>query len=198
MNNRAIFASGLVLSVILLVGWSLAEEKKELQETPSLETIAAYRNWTKVNADPHTMLPGLAFDCRPLGNVPDKEKTSPHLGKQIVVYVNELGQAAMSREKPKFSTGTIVVKEKLNAKNATEPELLTVMVKRKPGYDAEHGDWEYLTLDGKASKITSRGKLENCRSCHDGQKDTDYLFRFYMTDKDRERLTALHKTSVPH
>ena len=63
------------------------------------------------------------------------------------------------------------------------PELLTAMVKRESGYDPEHGDWEFLTLDGRGKTVTSRGKLKNCQSCHDSQENEGFVFRNYLSPK---------------
>jgi hypothetical protein len=104
----------------------------------------------------------------------------PHSDAHVVVYVNSIGAHQFTKEHPVFPPGTILVKEKLSSADSLAPDLLTVMVKRKAGYDPEHGDWEYLTLDGAATTITSRGKLASCQSCHDEKKSDDYVFRSYL------------------
>jgi len=48
------------------------------------------------------------------------------------------------------------------------------MIKRAPGFDAEHGDWEYFYADKTAGFST--GRLANCIDCHAGAKRKDYVF----------------------
>jgi hypothetical protein len=48
------------------------------------------------------------------------------------------------------------------------------MVKRSPGFDPAHGDWEYLYFDD-ATKIES-GRMTSCIACHEAAKNTDYIF----------------------
>ena len=48
------------------------------------------------------------------------------------------------------------------------------MVKRAPGYDPEHGDWEYFYFEDPA-KI-EQGKIQSCVRCHAGAKATDHVF----------------------
>jgi hypothetical protein len=58
------------------------------------------------------------------------------------------------------------------------------MVKRQPGYDPEHGDWEYFYVE-LASELPKRrpikgrsatGRLANCIDCHSYTAETDYVF----------------------
>jgi hypothetical protein len=86
----------------------------------------------------------------------------------------------LKQKTPQFPVGSVIVKEKLPAESSTEPELLTVMIKRERGYNAESGDWEYMTADGKGEKVTARGKLETCNACHTEVKSNDYIFRSYL------------------
>jgi hypothetical protein len=75
------------------------------------------------------------------------------------VFVNPVGrEEMMTKQSPKFPIGSMIVKEKLGSPDSTKPEVLTAMIKRAPGYNPESGDWEYLVLDGAASK--------NCRARH--------------------------------
>jgi hypothetical protein len=115
------------------------------------------------------------------GVVVDGE-SNPHRDKYFTVYVNDLGRQAMLGQKnPKFPEGSVIVKEKLSAQDSTEPELLTVMVKQKEGFNPANGDWEYMVLDGTGTKLAGRGLLQNCQSCHIANHKTDYVFRTYLS-----------------
>jgi hypothetical protein len=159
-------------------------------EPPALEDIQGYKNWVRVNDSPIILPPKIAALCRLAS--PEEvaaEKNNPHRQKYLTVYVNEIGSHAMLEAKtPIFAIGSIIVKEKLPSKTSESPELLTVMIKREAGYSSAHGDWEYLVLDGKASKIEARGQMANCMSCHESEKDTDYVFRTYRPDDLHQKL----------
>jgi hypothetical protein len=89
----------------------------------------------------------------------------------------------------------VIVKEKLIAGErrfendktvfvnlADQPELLTVMIKRDPGFNPEAGDWEFLVYEGNGETITARGVLQNCMECHIRQVQSDFVFRNYRPD----------------
>lgn len=156
---------------------------RALPNDPASKAVGEYLLGTKVNETPAKMKPPVAAKC-----APSSQQAAPHIQYYLTVYVNDLGKPVVAESKPKFPVGTVLVKEKLSTPTTPKPELLTAMVKLEPGYDPEHGDWEYFVLAGDARKITARGKLETCRSCHDARKDTDYAFLSYLSAKDRERL----------
>ncbi len=58
--------------------------------------------------------------------------------------------------------------------------LYTVMIKRKPGYNPEVGDWEFAVVSGDGSKTEASGKLANCMGCHQSRRDSDFVFRSYI------------------
>jgi len=155
---------------------------------PGDELIAGYRQWTRVNPEPLLIAAQNAAACAiPLQSaVP----AGPHAkDKYITVYVNDVGKHAMLEEQtPHFPQGSVVIKEKLTTAKSTTPELLTVMIKREPGYNPESGDWEYMVVDGTGKKVQERGKLENCQSCHLREQDTDYVSRSYLPINVRTRL----------
>lgn len=163
-----------------------ADEKSPAGGEPVKE-IAGYKSWTKANFEPVLMAPQVAILCgvRMLpggGHVYDKR--NPHYEKFITVYVNDAGQKAMlSQKRPKFPAGSVIVKEKLSAKDSQSPELLTVMIKQQKGFNPANGDWEYMVLDGTGTKIEGRGRLENCQACHLANQNTDYVFRSYLSDE---------------
>jgi hypothetical protein len=111
---------------------------------------------------------------------------NPHETKYVSVYVNPKGASAMmTKDQPRFPEGSIIVKEKLGFILSKKPELLTVMVKREAGYNPESRDWEYLVLDGPASKIIERGKLSKCNECHEKYVDTDFVTMLYLNRKPK-------------
>ena len=90
---------------------------------------------------------------------------------------------------PKFPVGSLIVKEKLAEPESMKPELLTVMHKRKKGYDTLGGDWEYLVYDGSGVSIQAHGRLKECHSCHkQWAKTGDYISRDYFTPTMKDKL----------
>jgi hypothetical protein len=159
-------------------------------EETANEIIAGYRQWTRVNPVPVVQASRISFQCAPVtAQQTQMESANPHTNKFITVYVNDIGRRAMMVEKvPHFPVGSVIVKEKLPAKDSFEPELLTVMRKREAGYDPEKGDWEYMAVDGSGKTVQARGKLEKCQACHLLEKATDYVSRNYLPTEVWEKL----------
>ena len=153
-----------------------------------LARFSRYRTWTLVNPSPVKMDPAVAALCAAI--IP-RPSVNPHQNKFISVYVNDVGQRAMMTElTPVFPQGSMIVKEKLSSKESQEPELLTAMLKREKGYNPDSGDWEYLVLNGSASKIVERGRLSSCSSCHAAYSGTDFVTRLYLPDDVRRKLKS--------
>lgn len=180
LYHRLIVGMPVVLSLGACVLWSQTPGKKYIP-LDKTDDIKNYKNWFCVTPRPVYLLPAIATLCRPATPEEVKEDDSnPHMSRYFNVYVNPLGKKAMLTAKnPRFPVGSIIVKEKLPSEKSHSPELLTVMIKRKKGYDRAHGDWEYLVTNGKGTKIQECGKMETCQSCHASQKTTDYVYRNY-------------------
>jgi hypothetical protein len=154
--------------------------------TAQVKEIAGYRSWTKVNTVPQLMPDRTAQLCADVRAI---QRKSPHDNKYLTVYVNELGRRAMLEQvAPSFPEGSVIVKEKLAAKDSDQPELMTVMIKRAKGFNPANGDWEYMVVDGTGTTVQAQGNLENCQSCHSGRPGTDYVFRTYLSDEAMKKL----------
>jgi hypothetical protein len=164
------------------------------------DSISGYRSWTKVNASPIYLEPYVSKLCVP--TPPKWSEQSPHVPRYFTVYVNDIGKEAMlSTEKPQFPVGSIIVKEKVapamslrdanyNTEKTTPaafekpelltvPELLSVMIKREKGFNAECGDWEFRTA--KADGTYNKGEtIDHCISCHAAEPEGDFTFRSYL------------------
>jgi len=151
------------------------------------ELITDYKHWTRVNPVPAVFDANVAALCAAanFGVV----KNDPHRDKFLTVFVNEIGRKSMMEDKsPHFPQGSIIVKEKLPAKDSTSPELLTVMMKREAGFNPENGDWEYLVFDGAGKQVQTRGRLDNCQACHTMVAPTDFVYRNYLPAELRAKL----------
>lgn len=146
------------------------------------ELIEGYRQWTRVNPIPAVFPSKIAIQCAmPTAAQLSMEQGNPHRDKFIAVYVNDTGRQPMMQQKfPRFPQGSVIVKEKLASKDDTQPELLTVMMKRERGFNPENGDWEYMVVDGSGKSVQARGKLEKCQACHTMASDKDYVNRNYL------------------
>lgn len=73
----------------------------------------------------------------------------------------------------------MIVREKLETE-AGSPEVLTVMIKRKKGFNPEANDWEFLLISGDTTKIKKREKTGDCESCHGRVSAKDFVFESYV------------------
>lgn len=180
MMKRKIVRALLFVPVVASVACITASYSSPNVPESDLAILAKYRQWTLVNPKPQLMEPLPAISCVA---IPGRQEPSPHLHKYISVFVNPVGrEEMMTRQRPKFPVGSVIVKEKLGSADSTTPEVLTAMIKRGPGYNPEGGDWEYLVLDGAASKIIEQGKLTRCSGCHRPYQHSDFVTRFYLPD----------------
>ena len=176
--KRTVLINLLFVAALAMPGCSEAISSTPTVQDKDLTDLAKYRQWTLVNPTPQLMEPLSAISCT---MIPGRNEPSPHLHKYISVFVNPVGrEQMMSTRQPKFPVGSMIVKEKLGSPDSATPEVLTVMIKRKAGYNPENGDWEYLVLDGAASKIVERGKLTRCSSCHSSYGHSDFVTRTYL------------------
>jgi hypothetical protein len=186
----AFIACMILLGLGLTFARSPSSANVTVTDDHNSSAISGYKSWVRVNPKPLKLPAALNVLCAapaPAGRI--DASNNPHRQKYFTVYVNEVGQQAMTGQAtPQFPQGSIIVKEKLPDENATAPELLTVMIKREAGFNPQNGDWEYLVFNGTATKIEGRGKLESCQSCHAMNKATDYVFRSYLPDEMRNRL----------
>lgn len=105
----------------------------------------------------------------------------PHTSLFATVYVNEIGrQAMMTNVRPAFPVGSVIVRESTSLGIGVLDLLL--MVKRAKDFSPASGDWEFILMDGKATKIEMREKTGSCQACHVAQKDNDFVFRTYLPD----------------
>ena len=163
---------------------------KGIPKIEEIKEISGYKSWTKVNPKPLRLPTPLDALCRmPMGRDLIETSGNPHRQKYFIVYVNDIGRNAMMNEKtPKFPKGSVIVKEKSLSEDGKSPELLTVMIKQKKGFNLTTGDWEYMVINGAGTKVEGRGNLENCQTCHILNKQTDYIFRSYLPEKEKGEL----------
>lgn len=184
--KRTLLRNFLFIPALAMLGCTVRSQSSPNVPESDLTNLSNYRQWTLVNPTPELMEPLSAISCV---IIPGRQEPSPHLHKYVSVFVNPVArEEMMTRQSPKFPSGSMIVKEKLGSPDSTKPEVLTAMIKRAPGYNPESGDWEYLVLDGAASKIVERGKLTRCSGCHSSYEQSDFVTRTYLPATVRREL----------
>ena len=130
-----------------------------------------YKTFSKCDAKPYASTVG-AFDINLYvsGDVHDFQSIHPESpGTNVTI-----------------STGTIIVREVLDATGATTK--LTLMAKGPPGYDPTLGDWWFGVLTPEGIPMLddgqpALGRLDDCHGCHIPRATDDYLFGVPKADQ---------------
>jgi hypothetical protein len=163
------------------------------------KTLDHYRDLKQMTNGPVMTNVELVLLCRGASqwDVEKARKTlGPHAYAQVSIYMNDLAADAFTKYRASttqptsqpsapmaYPVGSIVVKQKLGQFYFTDgPQRKDVstldgvggMIKRPPGFDPEHGDWEYFYTEEK--KPVEFGKIESCVKCHAGVKWQDHVF----------------------
>lgn len=153
---------------------------------PSPGADIDFAHWPTATDKPYRVDLTVAADCAAAptqAREAERKRHGPHYRPAIIVRTNPEAIAAFKEGAP-LPVGTTIIKEKhtgLIAKGS--PNEYGAMIKREPGYDSAHGDWEYLYVVLSPEKTVTRGRLESCIDCHSHAKDKDYLFRTYLEGK---------------
>ena len=155
---------------------------------PAVSDIAAhYDSYRKITSEAVFVNPELATLC--VGASPAQVDAAratqgPHAHTAILVYMNESAAEAFARGGRAYAAGAVIVKQKtLLARRPDAPRAadrgVGGMVKRAPGFDPAHGDWEYFYFEDPARIET--GRIASCVQCHAGARKTDYVFGTWQT-----------------
>ena len=95
-----------------------------------------------------------------------------------------------------YPVGTIVLKENylLEKGIPTRVSTVTVMIKKRKGYNPELGDWEFLQYE-KDGKILLAGSSKNpvvqatCAFCHKNMESRDYIFSTFYRPKPGDKFS---------
>ncbi|MEQ1904845.1 MAG: cytochrome P460 family protein [Pirellulaceae bacterium] len=178
--------------VILIVQLSLfAEVHGQVSDEALLKFVRDRKEHIRVTSLPFLMDPITNTRCRSPGlSVESKWNASqPHPTAAFHIYCNEPGNAPLWDVFEKFPAGAMIVKEKIRAEDGAT-ELFTGMLKHESGYSAEHGDWEYFTVDRQANNVKSRGRLKECMECHQQYEAFDFVTKVYSARLGREEFFA--------
>jgi len=119
--------------------------------------------------------PGAMTPDRPKRSKTDEE----HASTFGFAYANDLAREfLLSKRDGRLPIGSIIVREKLRARDSTTAEVLVVMFKQKSGFNQKANDWEFLTISGDLKKIVEREKEGKCLQCHASEAKNDFVFRY--------------------
>lgn len=181
---------GLVALIIFLVAGRISSAATPSTpplepRPPSVQHIAtSYTNFQRMTETAVSVTPELAMLCVE----PSKEQVDeisarfgPHAHTYVQIYMNDLAAGAFTNQARQFPVGAVVVKQKYvsryhlldQEKYGRAKNGIGGMIKRSPGFDPAHGDWEYFYFDD-LKKIES-GRISSCVNCHESAKQ-DYVF----------------------
>jgi len=151
-----------------------------------VEIAKDYQRLQLMTKEPVYVDPDLAALCR---GATQREveaariRSGPHAHTAISIYMNDLAANAFVLLPATYPVGSIILKEKkaLGYQSDGQQHTMTKthdgvggMIKRQPGYDPEHGDWEYFYFED-VGQIES-GRISSCVHCHGAAANKDYVF----------------------
>ena len=203
-QSPLVLASTAAIILSLVISYAPADPPASLALDKSIpadieKMLAGYHDLKLMTPTPVMTNVELALLCRGAmqSDVERARKTlGPHAYAHVSVYMNEQAAAAFGKHQAaatqptsrpsaamSYPVGSIIVKEKHGQfYEARTPERKMVsdldgiggMIKRPPGFDPDHGDWEYFYREQK--KPIESGKIETCVKCHEGAKWQDHVF----------------------
>ena len=181
----SVFALGMVV---------FAETDDSTGERLLIERVREVSKMHRVTEKPFKMIPAAAFDCVAPTRA-SKQTRTPHGDYFCHVFVDEAGRQTMTSGSGEYPVGTVIVKQKFADSRGKATELYTLMRKMEPGYDTEHGDWEYSIVNRKATQVLARGRIESCIECHKSYEQTDYVTRLYIPEPNTPEASATDSDS---
>lgn len=141
--------------------------------------LTSYRSWELLTPAPRAV----PYDVSLLCMIPTDDqmkmagkKHGIHAWRWIKVYANPTAAAAWRDERVKvFPVGSMIVKEKLTARDDSEAEGVAFMVKHPKGRFDKSGGWEFIYKPGS----TRQSSYDGCINCHRVGGKRDYVFGQY-------------------
>src|SRR5262245_22160787 len=167
--SRAVSRGVLFSSLIACAIVSATAQQAKVDRPTVSEIAVAYPSYEKLTQFPAYVNSELAVQCAPVRPAQidaAKAKYGPHAVASILVFMNESAARAFAAHGDTYPVGSVVVKHKTLGYAMPAPPGAPVtygvggMVKRAPGFDPAHGDWEYFYFEDPA-KIES-GRISTC------------------------------------
>ena len=182
----------LLLVLLCLAACSSEEGGDEPRGEPRVmltaaEAVESYREFIQMTDGPVLVDPQIAMLCAAPSDLHDEESRrayGPHADAEVVIYMNESAARAFRGSAESYPVGAVVVKEKqpLSSPTGYSGEGVGGMIKRAPGYDPDHGDWEYFYRD--TSTPLQHGPIASCIQCHAAAAETDYVYGDWAVDAE--------------
>jgi hypothetical protein len=164
----------LLSSVIACSITPASARQTQADRQPTLAEIAvAYPSYQKITESPVQVNVELMLQCaptRPEQLEAARAEHGPHARASILVFMNDAAARVFAARSGTYPVGSVIVKHKTISASFG----VGGMVKRAPGFDPAHGDWEYFYFEDPA-KIDG-GRISTCIECHASAKRTDYVF----------------------
>ena len=194
-DSPAMRKAACILACVWLAGCTPATDEPAPPgapvEEPNVRQIAdTYTTLRAMTRKPVFVDPELAMLCKGATQAQveaARTRSGPHAHTAVSIFMNDLAADAFGKTSGSvaaYPVGSIIVKEKkaLGYWSTTRPrdertranDGVGGMIKREPGYDPAHGDWEYFYFEDP-DKI-ERGKIGSCVGCHGGAAARDYVF----------------------
>ena len=104
----------------------------------------------------------------------------------VGIYANDIAAQTYRDAGPSYEECAAIVKALYTDIDGSAVRKLTIMVKMPAGYDPDNGDWWYGDSESTGSGILSGGRREDCMSCHEVARETDYVFPDDVMETVRE------------
>lgn len=170
--------AGVTSAAIAAMYWVAAAAEPERPDFLSL-VVAKLDALHRVTDVPHPLADSTVTDCKLVYNANIHEGRLSRAA-YCHVYVSAEAKEPIIAGADAYPAGAVIVKAKLPSEESRDAELFTVMRKMEPGYDADHGDWEYAVVDGPSKRVMARGRIDSCIECHRHYAATDHVTRAYM------------------
>jgi len=90
-------------------------------------------------------------------------------------YANAVARGGFQKQPFVFPVGSILVRETLLVRDA-QPNRLVVMIKHEHSFNRRANGWEFLAVNGDATKILKRERGGKCLECHVTAAGNDFVF----------------------
>jgi hypothetical protein len=142
------------------------------------ELMEQYRSWSPRQAMPQSISTQIFTLCR-LPTSAEQMFTESEHGeyRYLQDWLNPAAEETFESKDTPFPVGAAIVKEKLLHADAGAIAVVArgLMIKRAPGFDPEHGDWEFGYWEPDAGLASGRETARPCGGCHAGAP-TDFVF----------------------
>ena len=141
--------------------------------------IAEYESWSSPNPEPIAVSSYLFALCRAPTPLEQAFSTSEHGNHRLIrEWDNALAVGSMGDSgRYPFAPGAAIVKEKLvRSDGGLLVVALGLMFKRRPGFDAAHGDWDFAYWEQGSGLLSGAVQSAHCADCHTAARETDFVF----------------------